>query len=216
MLVIRKYQNADRKCIRRICWNTAYSGEPAEGFFYGREILSDLLTLYYTEYEPESIFIAELDGQIIGYLTGCKDVKKKRRIFITKVIPFITIRFIFSGAILKKKNILFIYSCTLSFLKKEFFTTDFSSEYPAILHINIDAKYRGIGIGRKLIDEYINYLKKEKIKGVHITTVSANAVRFFEKMKFSILETKKVSYIKCKKSYRFIMGRKLSDDKLDL
>ncbi|MCM8777886.1 MAG: GNAT family N-acetyltransferase [Candidatus Omnitrophica bacterium] len=220
MLVIRKYQEPDdRKFIRRICCDTAFLGGPVEKFFNGREIVADLLTLYYTDYERESVFVAELDGQIVGYLTGCKNIKRQKRIFTTRILPVIAVRFILCDSILKKKNILFLYNCLRSFLKKEFFTTDISSEYPATLHINIDVRYRGIGIGKKLISEYLCYLKKEKIKGIHLTTVSVDAVRFFEKMGFTVLQKKKVSYLSYpdhKKLYRFILSKKLTDEKADV
>ncbi|MCM8764278.1 MAG: hypothetical protein NC830_02785 [Candidatus Omnitrophica bacterium] len=58
---------------------------------------------------------------------------------MTKILPIVAIRFIFGGGV-SKKNLLFLYNCILSIMKKEFFSTDFSSEYPAILHINIDRR----------------------------------------------------------------------------
>ncbi|MCM8821740.1 MAG: GNAT family N-acetyltransferase [Candidatus Omnitrophica bacterium] len=216
MLVIRKYQNPDdREFIRKICCDSAFLGEPAERFFDGREILADLLTSYYTCYEKESIFIAELDRQIVGYLTGCKNIKKQKRIFMTRILPVTAIKFVFNGRILKKRNLLFLYNCALSIWKKEFFANDFSSEYPATLHINIDRRYRNTGIGKKLICEYISYLKKEKIAGVHVTTFSVNAAGFFEKMGFNVLGKKSVSYFNYlihRKLLRFTLGRKLINE----
>ncbi|MCM8830376.1 MAG: GNAT family N-acetyltransferase [Candidatus Omnitrophica bacterium] len=220
MPVIRKYQEPyDRKFIREICCDTAFLGDPVENFFEGREVVADLLTLYYTDYEPESVFVAELTGQIVGYLTGCKNIKRQKRIFITRILPVIAVRFILSDSILKKKNVLFLYHCILSFLKKEFFTTDVLLEHPATLHINIDRRYRNMGIGKKLVSEYLYYLKNEKVKGVCLATVSVDAVRFFKKMGFTVLQKKKVScfaYLGYKRLYRFILGRKLTDEKADV
>ena len=77
----------------------------------------------------------------------------------------------------------------------------------------IDKNYRGYGIGGRLIGAYLNYLKKEKIKGVHLKTLSEKSFRFFEKAGFKILYKTRRSYFKhiLEKSIKyFYYGRKLT------
>jgi GNAT superfamily N-acetyltransferase len=213
-IIIRKYIRNDRAVIREIACNTAFMGEPAEKFFSGREFLADFLTCYHTDYESQSTFIAEKDGKVIGYLTGAENEKKMNSIFIVKVLPRAVLKLVFKGYIFKKDNFLFILFNIYSFLKGEFYEPAFiKKDYPAILHINIDKNYRGSGIGGMLIEAYLNYLKKEKIRGVHLTTQSEKSFKFFEKKGFKILYETRRSYFKhiFKKSIRyFYYGKKLS------
>jgi len=192
--LIRKYKKEDREFVRKIACDTAFMGEPCEKFFKGRDFLADILTLYFTDYEPESCFIAEFDSSVIGYLTGCKNTERFARIFILKIIPKLIIKFIFKGIIFNKKNIIYFFNLLKSLLKGELRGPSVSKSYPALLHINIDAKYRKINIGTKLIENYLNYLKLEKISGVHLNTKSLHASIFFEKMGFKKIYEIKRTY----------------------
>lgn len=63
--------------------------------------------------------------------------------------------------------------------------------YPAHLHINCHPKTQGKGIGRRLIESYVEKLKSKNIEGVHIiTTVDASNVAFYEKMGFDYKQEK--------------------------
>jgi len=212
-IIIRKYNGNDRALVREIACDTAFMGEPAEKFFSGRAFLADFLTLYHTDYEPKSIFIAEKDGKAIGYLTGAKNKKKMDLVFIVKVFPRAILKLLFKGYIFKKDSFLFILFNIYSFLKGEFYVPAFiKKDYPAILHININKNYRGFGIGGRLIEAYLSYLKKENIKGVHLTTQSEKSFKFFEKEGFKLLYETKRSYFKhiLKISIRyFYYGKKL-------
>jgi hypothetical protein len=50
------------------------------------------------------------------------------------------------------------------------------------------------GIGSKLIDAYLAYLRAEAVKGVHLATMSDKAGSFFSKMKFKMLFKRERSY----------------------
>jgi len=212
-IVIRKYKKNDKASVREIACDTAFMGEPAEKFFIGREFLADFLTLYHTDYEPQSTFIAEKGGKVIGYLSGAKNEKRMDLIFIFKVFPKAALKLIFKGYIFNKNNFLFILFSIYSFLRGEFYNPAFiQKDYPAVLHINVDKNFRSLGIGEKLIEAYLNYLKKEKIKGVHLTTQSEKSFKFFEKAGFKILYETKRSYFKhiLKKSIKYYYyGKKL-------
>lgn len=211
--MIRGYRTSDRKFVRKIASDTAFLGRPSEIFSDDRELVADILTLYYTEYERESIFIAEVDGKVAGYLIGCSNIKRYKRIWMTKILPGLIVKSIVRiPFVLRKKNVAFLYYCVRAFFKKELFIPDISDNYPALLHINIEKDYRNRGIGTKLIEEYIKYLKNKGVKGVHLTTISSDAVRFFEKNGFTVLYKKKLScfaHIGHKNIYKFLMVKNL-------
>src|SRR6201996_9450661 len=75
--VIRPYRSGDRAAIRSICADTGFLGQPIAPVFEDRELFADYLTGYYTDGEPESTFVCEIDGEVKGYVMGSRFPKKK-------------------------------------------------------------------------------------------------------------------------------------------
>src|SRR6266568_8726897 len=69
---IRSYQASDRGAVRKLCCETGFLGDPIDPVFQDRELFADFLTSYYTDKEPESSFVLEIDGEIRGYLIGSR------------------------------------------------------------------------------------------------------------------------------------------------
>lgn len=86
-VIIRQYQKDDRDFVRKISWDTSFMGNPAYPIFEDKEILTDFLTAYFTDHEPESCFVAESGKKVIGYLIGAKYVPVLERIFKSKILP---------------------------------------------------------------------------------------------------------------------------------
>jgi len=212
-IIIRAYRRSDRGPVRKIACDTAFMGEPAENFFTGRKYLSDFLISYHTDFEPESMFVAKKKGKVAGYLSGAKSERKMNLIFTFRILPATVLKLIFSSFLFKKKNFLFILYGIYSFLKGELCAPSFiKKEYPAILHINIDKDYRGLGIGERLVGAYFSYLSNEGIKGVHLKTSSEKSFNFFEKLDFKVLYETRISYFRhvLKRSVRYVYyGKKL-------
>lgn len=209
---IRKYEAGDRLIVRRIFYDTAFMGEPASVFFDGEKIISDALTLYFTDYEPESCFVAEVNGSIVGCLIGAKSRIYAEKITRNKIAPALLWEVLTAGVIFKKKNFIFIFNCLVSMIKGEFNESDFNKEFPAILHINVQKGYRGFDIGSKLINTYLDYLKAQMIPGLHLATVSTDAAQFFLRQGFVLLHQGKRSYFRHilhKDIPLYIYGRKL-------
>ena len=59
--------------MRRVCVATGYMGDPIAWQWRDPESFADLFTAHYTDREPESSMVAELDGRVVGYLLGCRD-----------------------------------------------------------------------------------------------------------------------------------------------
>lgn len=195
-IVIRQYQKEDRVFIRKIAWDTAFMGEPADIFFNGKEILTDFLTEYFTDYEPNSCFVAKANDRVIGYLIGSKSVRRLMMISQTKIFLRLLIRSIINGALLKKKNANFIFHYLISLLRQEFKMPDFSNNYPAVLHINIEQNWRNLKIGSRLMAAYLEYLVREKIFGVYLATMSDKASSFFKQQGFNLLYKGQRSYFR--------------------
>lgn len=69
---IRPYRPADREAVRHVCCETGLEGDPIDPLFSDRQLFADLLTVYYTDFEPETCLVAEREGRVVGYLAGCR------------------------------------------------------------------------------------------------------------------------------------------------
>jgi ribosomal protein S18 acetylase RimI-like enzyme len=211
---IRKFESRDRDQVRAISHDTAFMGQPASVFFEGKEIICDALNLYFTDYEPESCFVAEANSAVVGYLIGAKSKITAEKVFKDKIIFSLFWKALRSGIFIKKKNIAFIISCFKALLKGGLATPDFTKEYPATFHINIKKEYRGQNIGTTLISAYLSYLKQNLVPGVHLATISQAGADFFSKQSFQLLYEGKRSYFKHvlhKDVPLYIYGKKLGD-----
>jgi len=193
---IRKFEARDKDAVRQIAYDTAFIGEPAAVFFDGADIISAALTTYFTDYEPQSCFVAEVDAQVVGFLTGARNKVKLEKISNDKIFLNLFCRALKSGIFLKTKNINFIFRCLWDMLRGRLMAPDFSKEYPAIFHINIRKEFRGSNIGSGLISSYLSYLKDEGVKGVHLATMSDAGAKFFSKQGFKLLYRSRRSYFR--------------------
>jgi len=193
---IRKFEIRDREAVRRIFYDTALIGEPASEFIDGGEVFSDALTAYFTDYEPQSCFVAESGQEVVGCLMGAKDKVVAEKIFNAKIVPRLFYQAFKDGLVFKKKNIIFLLRCLWDTLRGRLIAPDFTREYPATLHINVRKGFRGKDIGGALIQGYLAYLRQEKVSGVHLATMSDISANFFSGQGFRLLHTSVRSYFR--------------------
>jgi GNAT superfamily N-acetyltransferase len=209
---IRKFSIQDRADVRRLCCETAFLESDRGLIFKDDELLADFLSLYFTDFEPHSCFVATDGSKVVGYLIGSIHIPRMKRIIKRRILPSLLVKVFYRKAFLNKTNLNFFFRCVLSFFKGEFFVPDYSKEFPATLHINIDKSCRGQDIGGRLIEVYINFLKQQQIKGVQLSTFSEKAKNFFLKMGFDILYARKRSYLKsviAGEVTSYVFGKKL-------
>lgn len=210
-VLIRPYARKDRKTLRQISYETSFMGK-ADDLFDEPEILADALTLYFTDSEPQSCFVAVKDGKVIGYLIGAKNENEMAKVSWYKIYPRLFWTALIRGLFLKKKTFRFIAGLLTSYLKGEFESPDFSGEYPAIFHINIAKDFRGGKIGYRLVEAYSEYLKQNGVLAVRASTMSDPAKKFFEKCGLTTLFTTHRSYLRYyfqKDIPLYILGKKL-------
>jgi GNAT superfamily N-acetyltransferase len=200
-IIIRPYKAADRRAVRKIAYDTAFMGGSGEIFFSDEEILSDFLTLYFTDHEPGSSFVAQSGDEVIGYLIGSRDSRKMDRIISGKISARLFLKAVFRGTLFNRKNLIFIYHTLKSLIRGEFKCPDLSADYPAVLHINLKDGFRGAGTGSRLIAAYLDYLKENNVPAARLATFSDKAEGFFRKNGFSQLFQRPRSY------FRYLLGR---------
>ena len=199
---IRNYQIEDRDAIRKISLESVFWGENRSSIF-DDEILADLLTIYFTDYEPLSCFVAVKGNQVIGYIMGAQDVRKMRRLMKYKIVLRLIYKALGRHQLLRRNNLILMKNIIFSYLKGEFISPDFSKEYPATLHINIRAEYRRQNLGSLLVDYFLDFLKKKNIRGIHFGVMAESAKDFFIKLNFNILFTGEYSFL------RYLLGENI-------
>ena len=195
-IIIRNYRAEDRDAVRRISCDTAFLEKGRGLICDDDELLADFLTIYFTDHEPQSCFVAEADQGVVGYLIGARDIKAMQKILHFKIIPQLIRKSWRRGLFFRKGNLWFLAYCFRSFFCGEFFMPDFYKQFPATFHINIDRGYRGQGVGRQLVEQYLAYLVEQNVQGVQLATLSDHAKIFFTKVGLTLLFTNKRSYLR--------------------
>lgn len=165
-MFIRQYRKEDRKAIERISFETGFMGESMNKLISSPRLWA-LGIKQYLDYEPESIFVAEENGQVVGYILGFIEELKydKKKLMVISALR--NLRFLYS-LVLEDKIFWFdklresIIVYLRSFLGRGFKEPKNSGH----LHINLLPSIRGKDIGTQLLDRFIQYAKKKGAKSV--------------------------------------------------
>jgi ribosomal protein S18 acetylase RimI-like enzyme len=188
-VLVRPYAPSDRPAVRRICHRTGFLGEPADWMWRDEASFADAFSGYYTDHEPESASVAELDGEVVGYLLGCRD--SRRATDPAVVIARSVVR---RGIALRPGTAPTIWRSVADLVtdvaRRRVVPSDYGLDpatlaaYPAHLHINLLPAARGSGVGSRMVRAWLDQLRREGVPGCHLTTMVENtgAVAFFEAM----------------------------------
>ena len=188
-ILIRSYEAHDREAVRQISCDTAERGNPVETYFKDREVTADFLTSYYTEHEPMSIWVAEYQGRIVGYLTGCLDNHRYWRITICRIAPRAIFKAIARGDLLMRQTWRVLRAIAKTYLRGGFHRCIPYKFYPGHLHVNIQGGFRGHHVGSRLAERFFEQAKAAGLQGVYASVRgdNASAQGFFEQMGFAQL-----------------------------
>ena len=188
-VAIRPYERRDRVSVRAIACETADRGHPAQDYLEEHEVLADFLTRYYTDYEPQTIWVAESQGAVIGYLTGCLDSRRYRRIMGWRVVPQVGMKAIAHGVLGSRQTVRLLQAAITTWRAGGFRRQVPLKRYPAHFHINIRESFRGRAVGPQLLARFIEHVQSAGLGGLHAAVREDNrlACRFFERMGFTVL-----------------------------
>ena len=188
----------DRAALFQIGGDTAFFGAPIEFYMEDRRIFLDSFYAYYTDYplycegyEPEHTWVACAGGQVVGFLTGCTDTHHQERILLRKLIPGVAWRLLQGYYHPGKKTWRYVRAIISAGLRREVPLANLKL-YPAHLHINLAAEWRGYGLGKCLMQAYLAQLKQLGVRGMHLGTTSMNeiACRMYERTGFHLLDAR--------------------------
>jgi ribosomal protein S18 acetylase RimI-like enzyme len=193
-LVIRSYRTSDRDAIRRLCCQTGFLGQPIDPVYQDHELFADFLTTYYTDHEPESSFVLELEGQICGYLLG------SRRPLLNQLYAF-------------QQNLVLGFRALLRYRRYNARSRRFVRwvlshawrEVPAAprrvphLHINLLPEARKMSTARALMSAYLSYLYRcgeKHVYGQIVTFESRRGEKMFERYGFRVMNRAEITKYK--------------------
>jgi ribosomal protein S18 acetylase RimI-like enzyme len=193
-LVIRSYRASDRAAVRQLCCQTGFLGEPIDPVYEDRELFADFLTTYYTDHEPESSFVLELEGEICGYLLG------SRRPLFNQLYAF-------------QQNLVLGFRALLRYRRyndrsRRFVRWVLSHgwrEVPAAprrtphFHINLLPEARKMSTTRALMSAYLSYLYRcgeKRVYGQIVTFESRRGEKMFERYGFRVMNRAEITKYK--------------------
>ena len=191
---IRSYRSSDRETVRKLCCQTGFLGQPIDPVYEDRQLFADFLTTYYTDHEPESSFVIEIDGEIRGYLLGSrKPLRNQLYSFWQNISLF-----------LKALTRYFRYhDRSRRFIR--WTLVHGWREVPAAprrvphFHINLLPDARKMSTTRALISAYLSYLYRcgeKRVYGQIVTFESRRGEKMFERYGFIVLNRAEITKYK--------------------
>ena len=184
--IIRPYEARDRDAVWKICCDTADQGNPVEKIFRDRDVVADFLIRYYTEYEPEAMWVAEEEGRVIGYLSGCLNNRRYRRVMMWLLGPKAILKATGRGLFVSQQTWQFLWRVLRSWLEGKWPCSIPEDVYPGHLHVNVEQGFRGHEVGRRLVERFCEQAHAAGLKGVYASVNAHNtsACQFFERLHF--------------------------------
>jgi hypothetical protein len=191
--VIRSYRPGDRAAVRAICADTGFLGQPIDPVFEDRELFADYLTSYYTDAEPESTFVCEIDGEVKGYVMGSRFPKKKAR-FESRLTPRLVARGLWRY-FARPYN-----AATRRYVR--WLVTRARHEVPFTppdiphFHFNMRPEARTVATTRAIIDKFLHYLAasgETQVYGQVVAFETRRGARLFERYGFRVIDEREVT-----------------------
>jgi ribosomal protein S18 acetylase RimI-like enzyme len=173
--------------VYEICLKTGNSGAGAEHIHNDPMVLGHIYAGPYINLEPESAFLLENELGVCGYIVGALDTLS----FFNKVksdwLPELQKQY--SDPTESSKPWNKDEECIHLLFHPEI-PQDFP-QYPSHLHINLLPRAQGKGLGKKMMDYFMNDLKVRGSKGLHLELGIKNQRAFHFYKKYGMKELKR-------------------------
>jgi ribosomal protein S18 acetylase RimI-like enzyme len=162
-------------------------GDPVAWAWRDAESFADLFSAWYTDHEPGSALVVERDGQVVGYLLGCRDSRA-----VAPPAAALRRHVLRRGLLVRPGTAPVLWRAaadlTVAAARRTLASPPGPDDrWPAHLHIDLLPSARGTGAGRTLIERWLALLRRDAVPGCHLETWAENdgAIAFFEAMGFA-------------------------------
>jgi len=175
--------------VRELCCRTGNDGNPIpieRWELFGRIWIDPYRVLI-----PDWSYVALADRRVVGYLTGCPDTSHfARQCFIRCALPLLW-HIAFGryrgdpyGRGYARRAMWLETSAVRSFPRLT--RRRLLRQFPAHLHMNVEADFRQHGVGTGLVERFVEDLRQRQLSGVHLFCGAA-PVPFYTRVGFSEL-----------------------------
>jgi len=177
---IRPYRPADLDDLYRICLATGDSGADASAFYRDPRLLGHVYAGPYGVLSPQTAFVAEDDQGVGGYIVGALDTRAFEARLEAEWWPNLRPRYADPSG---TPHANWSADQRAAFLIHHPFPAPrrVVEPYPSHLHINLLPRLQGQDLGRRLIDLWLETIRRMGSRGVHLGVSPANgrAIRFY-------------------------------------
>jgi GNAT superfamily N-acetyltransferase len=163
--------NEHWQAIRSLCCRTGDGGAPIDRARW--PLFAELWVGPYQRLVPAWTYVAESGDRVVGYLNGCPDTvafRRARRFRVT--LPLLLAiacgRYAWNADARRTVELAVGRRRGTEARMTTGLPVDFIRSYPAHLHMNVEAEYRGHRIGAQLIERYVRDLRTAGVPGIHL------------------------------------------------
>jgi ribosomal protein S18 acetylase RimI-like enzyme len=189
MANIRAYRPGDLDALYRICLLTGGSGQDASHLYADPKLVGHVYAAPYAALRPESALVVEDGEGVGGYNLGAADTAAFEAELESKWWPKLRDEY---------PDPVGMTAAELSWDQRmqrhihhpRRTPATITDLYPAHLHIDLLPRFQGRGLGKTLIDRWLELMRLFGAKGVHLGVGVANerAVRFYRAYGFEELD----------------------------
>ena len=181
---IRPYRAADLAALYDICLKTGDAGADASAMYRDPKILGHVYAGPYGVLEPESCFVAEDAAGVGAYIIGTADTHRFEMRMEAEWWPALRAQIAASEGDDPDSRIARLIHRPPKTPRR------INEPYPAHLHIDCLPRFQAIGLGKRLIDTWLEAMRRRGVPAAHLGVGprNARAVRFYRRYGFHLIE----------------------------
>jgi ribosomal protein S18 acetylase RimI-like enzyme len=189
MVEIRAFRPCDLEDLYRICLATGAGDDEGPVRYRDPRLVGHVYAAPYAVLSPCTVFVAEDRDGVGGYIVGASDTRGFEARLEAEWWP--DLRRLYRDPSAQPRtawSLDELMSYRIHHPRRT--ASEIAEPYPAHLHINLLARLRGRGVGRRLMDRWLGAVRDMGAHGAHLAVGATNrrAIRFYRACGFHELE----------------------------